>query len=97
MRDPYAGLAPLYDGMTRAHGIRAFYRQWREALLSAAKDRGVTGSVLVDLACGTGNSTIPWSRKAGWTVIGVDRRPRCCVWRVGSRGRFAGSGRNSPS
>jgi SAM-dependent methyltransferase len=73
MRDPYAKLAPLYDGMARAHGIRGFYRQWREALASAAKERGVTGGVLVDIACGTGNSTIPWSRNAGWTVVGVDR------------------------
>jgi SAM-dependent methyltransferase len=28
--------------------------------------------VLVDLACGTGNTTIPWVGH-GWTVIGVDR------------------------
>lgn len=65
MRDPYAGLAPFYDGMARAPGIRRFYRLWREALLSAAKERGVTGRMLVDVACGTGNSTIPWSRRAG--------------------------------
>jgi ubiquinone/menaquinone biosynthesis C-methylase UbiE len=73
MRDPYAALAPVYDGMAREPAIRPFYGQWRETLLVAAKQRGVTGSVLVDLACGTGNSTIPWTRQRGWTVIGVDR------------------------
>ena len=73
MRDPYAALAPVYDGMSRDPAIRRFYGLWREALLAAAKQRRVTGSVLVDLACGTGNSTIPWARKRGWTVIGVDR------------------------
>ena len=91
MRDPYAGLAPLNDGMTGAHGIRAFYRQWLEALLRGAKDRGVTGSVLVDLACGTGNSTIPGSRKAGWTVVGVDLigpRRRVLARRKSSAVRF---------
>ena len=25
------------------------------------------------LACGTGNSTLPWTKQKGWTVIGVDR------------------------
>jgi ubiquinone/menaquinone biosynthesis C-methylase UbiE len=28
---------------------------------------------MVDLACGTGNTTIPLTRRRGWTVIGVDR------------------------
>ena len=73
MRDPYARLAPFYDGMARDSGIRGFYRQWRRMLISAANARGVKGTVLVDFACGTGNSTIPWTRKAGWKVIGVDR------------------------
>ena len=73
MRDPYAGLAALYDGMARDPGIQRFYREWRTALLEAAKQHHVRGRVLVDLACGTGNSTIPWSRRRGWTIIGVDR------------------------
>lgn len=73
MRDPYAGLASLYDGMAREPGIRRLYGEWRAALLAAAKAHGVRGRTLVDLACGTGNSTIPWARRRGWTVVGVDR------------------------
>jgi ubiquinone/menaquinone biosynthesis C-methylase UbiE len=73
MRDPYAGLAAVYDWMARDPGIRRYYEEWRRALLEAAAERGVRGRVLVDLACGTGNSTVPWARRRGWTVIGVDR------------------------
>jgi ubiquinone/menaquinone biosynthesis C-methylase UbiE len=73
MRDPYAVLAPLYDGMARDPAIRGLYPHWRETLIAAAREREVAGRVLVDIACGTGNSTIPWSRKRGWTVVGVDR------------------------
>jgi ubiquinone/menaquinone biosynthesis C-methylase UbiE len=73
MRDPYARLAPLYDGMARDPGIACFYRRWRQSLLEEAKRRGLTGGVVVDLACGTGNSTIPWAGRRGWKVIGVDR------------------------
>jgi SAM-dependent methyltransferase len=73
MRDPYSTLAPFYDGMTRDPGIRGFYGVWRTSLRAAAKARGVRGTVLVDIACGTGNTAIPWSRRRGWTVIGVDR------------------------
>jgi len=73
MRDPYAGLAPLYDGMARDPAIRAFYAEWRRALIDAVRERGLRVRVLVDLACGTGNSTVPWTRFRSWTVVGVDR------------------------
>ena len=73
MGDPYAGLAPLYDGMTRDPAIRVFYAEWRRALLHAVRERGLHPRVLVDLACGTGNSTVPWTRFRSWTVVGVDR------------------------
>jgi len=73
MNDDYAGLAAAYDAMAADPGIAPFYAEWRRALLDAARKRGVRIRVLVDLACGTGNSTVPWSRRRGWTVIGVDR------------------------
>jgi ubiquinone/menaquinone biosynthesis C-methylase UbiE len=73
MRDPYAHLAPVYDAMAADPGIKVFYRRWRDSLLTAARERGIRGRILVDLACGTGNSTIPWAHRPGWTVIGVDR------------------------
>jgi SAM-dependent methyltransferase len=71
-RDPYAGLADLYDSMTNDSSIQAFYGEWRDSLLQAVRQYGVRVRVLVDLACGTGNTTIPWTRQQGWTVVGVD-------------------------
>lgn len=74
MTDPYAPIAPLYDLMAGDPGVQAFYAAWRTMLLDAARARGAEGAkVLVDLACGTGNSTIPWTREQGWSIIGVDR------------------------
>jgi len=72
-RDPYAALAPVYDGMAADPSIFTMYAQWRAALIEAARARGVRLRVLVDLACGTGNSTVPWTRRRGLTVVGVDR------------------------
>ncbi len=75
MRDDYAPLARTYDQMARAPEYERMYRHWRRTLLDAARRRGVRVRVLVDLCCGTGNSTIPWTRRRGLTVIGVDRSP----------------------
>jgi ubiquinone/menaquinone biosynthesis C-methylase UbiE len=73
VRDAYAKLAPYYDSMARDPGIAAFYREWRGALNAAIRDRGIRVRVLADLACGTGNATVPWDRRRGLRVIGVDR------------------------
>ncbi len=75
MKDQYATLAPLYDLMAAEAGVRALYRGFRRALLGAARERGVAIRTLVDLACGTGNTAIPWTRRRGVTVIGVDLSP----------------------
>jgi SAM-dependent methyltransferase len=72
MKDPYAGLAASYDAMAAEPAIACFYAEWRRALLEAATSRGLRIRVLVDLACGTGNTAVPWTRR-GWTVIGVDQ------------------------
>jgi SAM-dependent methyltransferase len=72
MRDPYAELAPFYDAMLRIPGIRPFYGEWRRSLVRAVRARGLRIRVLVDLACGTGNSTVPWVGR-NRVVIGVDR------------------------
>jgi ubiquinone/menaquinone biosynthesis C-methylase UbiE len=53
-------------------GIRAIYRDFRRALTGAAAARRMRPRVIVDLACGTGNTTVPWARARGRTVIGVD-------------------------
>lgn len=72
MSDPYRELAPRYDRMTNDPGIRSLYEDFRKALTAAAEERHVRLSVIVDLACGTGNTTIPWARARGRTVVGVD-------------------------
>jgi len=73
VRDDYADLADVYDALSGNRGVRSFYGVWRRTLLSAARQRGIRIGVLVDLACGTGNSTLPWTRQRGRTVVGVDR------------------------
>lgn len=72
MPDPYRELAPLFDMMAADPALQAFYAEWKHSLLAAAASHGIRPRVIVDLACGTGNSTIPWAAKRGRTVIGVD-------------------------
>ncbi len=72
MRDPYRPLAPRYDRMADDPGIRAIYRDFRRALITAAAAHRLRPRVIVDLACGTGNTAIPWARARGRTVVGVD-------------------------
>ncbi|HQQ76010.1 MAG TPA: class I SAM-dependent methyltransferase [Thermoanaerobaculia bacterium] len=72
MRDPYVPLAPRYDRMAADPGIQAIYREFRRALTTAAAAHRLRPRVIVDLACGTGNTAIPWAGARGRTVIGVD-------------------------
>lgn len=72
MSDPYRHLAPHYDLMAADPGIRALYREFRRALAEAAAARRLRPRVIVDLACGTGNTAIPWAGARGRTVVGVD-------------------------
>ncbi len=71
MIDQYAAIAPLYDTMAAAPGLQAFYREWRQSLLEAAREHCVVIRTVIDLACGTGNTAVPWARR-GWKVIAVD-------------------------
>ena len=73
MRDPYRELAPLYDMMAADPGIQAFYSEFQASIRKAAKTHRIRPSVAVDLACGTGNTTVPWLPGSARTVIGVDR------------------------
>ena len=73
MRDPYAELAIVYDVMAGDPAIETFYGEWRRSLRAAMAERRVRPRVLVDLACGTGNSTVPWARRRSLRVVGVDR------------------------
>lgn len=72
MRDPYGQLAPRYDRMVADPGLQALYRDFRRALTAAAAAHRMRPRVIVDLACGTGNTAIPWAGARGRTVIGVD-------------------------
>ena len=72
-QDPYSRLADLYDSYAKNDAISAFYSGWVDSLLAAIRQYHVPVQVLVDLACGTGNTTIPWTKQHRWTVIGVDR------------------------
>ncbi len=75
MRNPYRDLADVYDEFAADPGIQKFYQYWRKLLLQAISERKLKVRTLVDLMCGTGNSTIPWIRRAGWSVVGVDSSP----------------------
>lgn len=75
VEDPYANLADLYDSMTNDEEICRFYSRWRDRLLSAIQQYRIPVRVLVDLACGTGNTAIPWTKQKNWMVIGVDCSP----------------------
>jgi ubiquinone/menaquinone biosynthesis C-methylase UbiE len=72
-REPYADLAPYYDEMGKDPAIGTFYDEWRRSLIAAMRRHRVRPRVLVDLACGTGNTTVPWTRRRGLRVVGVDR------------------------
>ncbi len=73
--DPYADFGDLYDSMTSDSSIQAYYREWRHFLLEALRRYKVKCRVFIDIACGTGNTTIPWTKRRGWTIFGVDRSP----------------------
>jgi SAM-dependent methyltransferase len=72
MRDPYRDLAPFYDLMAADPGLQALYAEFRLALTRASRAHGMRPKVMVDLACGTGNTAIPWLAGGGRTIIGVD-------------------------
>lgn len=66
----YGNFASFYDMFTRdvSYTDRAAYIA---ALLSA---RGITGGIMLDLACGTGSLSVEFA-KMGYDVIGVDNSP----------------------
>jgi SAM-dependent methyltransferase len=68
--ETYEALAPFYDELTREHD----YDGWTWHLEQAALRFGVRGRRLLDAACGTGKSFMPF-RERGYEVTGCDISP----------------------
>jgi SAM-dependent methyltransferase len=71
-RRTYDALAPSYDDFTLGYGYK--YETWTATLLARAEAEGLSGSRLLDVACGTGFSFIPLLER-GWSVTGCDLSP----------------------
>ena len=65
--EAYERLAPFYDELTREHD----YEAWTSALEAAARRFGLRGRRLLDVACGTGKSFLPFLER-GYTVTACD-------------------------
>jgi SAM-dependent methyltransferase len=59
--------APFYDAFT----AESDYEAWTEQVVDVATCHGLGGAALLDLACGTGNSFMPFVRR-GFRVTGCD-------------------------
>jgi SAM-dependent methyltransferase len=70
LSQPYKHFARLYDQVMQDVGYDLWV-DYIEAILQRFDHR--PGSIL-DLACGTGNSTLPFARR-GYQIMGLDRSP----------------------
>jgi SAM-dependent methyltransferase len=68
--ETYADLAPFYDELTREHD----YDGWTRHLEQTALRFGVSGRRLLDAACGTGKSFLPFLER-GYRVTACDISP----------------------
>src|SRR5918998_4174285 len=68
--EAYARLAPFYDELTREHD----YDAWTAHLEAAARRAGLSGARLLDAACGTGKSFMPFLGR-GYAVTAFDLSP----------------------
>ena len=59
--------ASYYDAFTE----ESDYEVWTEQILDVGTRHGLAGTALLDLACGTGNSFLPFERR-GFRVTGCD-------------------------
>lgn len=63
----YENFAQIYDTLMD----EVDYEKWAEYLHHIIKSKGITPNYVLDLACGTGNITIPMSR-IGYNLWGID-------------------------
>ena len=66
----YETFAPFYDSFTAEYP----YDEWLSDLEGWARDCGLRGRRLLDVACGTGNSFLPMLER-GYAVVGCDLSP----------------------
>jgi hypothetical protein len=64
----YGDFAAFYDRFTADHD----YDLWVSAIEGLARRHGFAGDALIDAACGTGKSFVPWARR-GFQVRAFDR------------------------
>ncbi|HIZ77036.1 MAG TPA: class I SAM-dependent methyltransferase [Firmicutes bacterium] len=63
----YEGISKIYDMMM----LGVDYEGWADYILGVAKSMGATPKTALDLACGTGSTTIPLARR-GLKMSGLD-------------------------
>jgi SAM-dependent methyltransferase len=66
----YEGLAPVYDELTADHE----YGPWTATIEGAARKAGLRGRRMLDVACGTGKSFMPFLER-GYDVCACDLSP----------------------
>lgn len=66
----YESFAPFYDRFTADHD----YEAWTRSLEALATSHGLAGTRLLDVACGTGKSFLPFLRR-GYRVVACDLSP----------------------
>jgi SAM-dependent methyltransferase len=69
-RAAYDAFAPFYDDFTAHHD----YELWTGTLEALARQWGLRGNRLLDVACGTGKSFLPFLAR-GWEVTACDLSP----------------------
>jgi SAM-dependent methyltransferase len=67
VRSDYDAFAPYYDAFTAGSD----YERWTAQVLELAGRDGAGGGAVLDLACGTGKSFLPFQRR-GFRVTGCD-------------------------
>jgi len=69
-RVAYDGFAPFYDAFTAGHR----YAEWTRDLEALAREAGLRGRRLLDVACGSGKSFLPFLER-GYAVTACDISP----------------------